>query len=339
MKKSYIARIFMVLTSLAVLIAMSGCAGGNASNELTDEQLLEMVEARGLEAGAAEEAEEVEAAEYMYVSTIEWTSQGTENVNISFPATWEYDFGNWGSLSFTGEGMTDPIFMGVHEFISATDILDSTGRFMEIVTEADSSQEFVFDDGHIGFMLEYPTSIRWVRADSWMAVNFSHGGARSHFVNNEELVLAIARSLTPTQPMQQGQETISDTQDQGLEQIASELVGLWTVTAPFFTFTEPFQEGDILSFFDDGTGFHDSPEFQDFVMAFTWHIEKIEGLSGATRFITPALFINHPNENQTISFYLHSEETIFDDPFGDGTLMVSLYTGTLSPFYLEPFMP
>ena len=68
MKKSYTTRIFMVLTLLAILIAMSGCGGGNAGNELTDEQLLEMLEARGLEPGTAEEPEE--EAEYMPVALL-----------------------------------------------------------------------------------------------------------------------------------------------------------------------------------------------------------------------------------------------------------------------------
>jgi hypothetical protein len=125
-----------------------------------------------------------------------WITSGTENVLISVPPTWNYEHGNWGSLSLFGEGTFDSIHMRVGEFMTETDVLDSTGRFMEVVNDADSSREFVFDDGYIGFMLEYTTFISWVRDDTWMQLNFLHGGARSHFVNNEELVLRIAGSFT-----------------------------------------------------------------------------------------------------------------------------------------------
>jgi len=130
------------------------------------------------------------------IDTGDWVTLEIESGTVSIPPTWEYEYGNWGSLNFNGHGgASDTIFMGISEFITMTDVMDSTERFMEIVNEADSSQEFVFDDGYVGFMLEYSTSISWVRSDSWMRLNFSHGGARSHFVNNEDIITTIAKSF------------------------------------------------------------------------------------------------------------------------------------------------
>jgi len=174
---------------LSAILLLAGCGSANpepdtASNESDTYQSTQ--EPTGVHAlfGEAD------------IDTSDWVTLDIESGTISIPPTWEYEYGNWGSLNFNGDsGASDTIFMGVSEFITMTDVIESTERFMEFVNYADSSQEFVFDDGYVGFMLEYPTSISWARSDSWLRLSFSHGGARSHFVNNENIITTIARSF------------------------------------------------------------------------------------------------------------------------------------------------
>jgi len=58
-----------------------------------------------------------------------------------------------------------------------------------------TAEYFLFDDGHVGYMLDFADEIWWVRED-WMAVSFRHGGYRPLFEIHENLILTIARSLT-----------------------------------------------------------------------------------------------------------------------------------------------
>jgi|GEM_PF-3917247 len=57
-----------------------------------------------------------------------------------------------------------------------------------------NATEFIFDDGHIGYMLDSENDIWWVRHD-WMAMSFLHGGYRAFFEIHEDLILQIARTL------------------------------------------------------------------------------------------------------------------------------------------------
>jgi len=157
-----------------------------------------------------------------------WITLDTENVFISIPPTWKYDEGNWGSINITGDATPDSIIMGITEVMNLSDITEATGRFTQIVDEADSSQEFVFNDGHIGYMLEYPTYIRWVRDDTWMGVHFNHGGAKSHFTNNEDIITAVARTMTTlsySAPSGSDSTGANDTVVNG--NLDSRLVGKW----------------------------------------------------------------------------------------------------------------
>jgi len=133
------------------------------------------------------------------IDTSDWVTVELEIGTVSVPPTWEIDYGSWGSMIFSGDGATsDTLFMDTDIVMSFADVEESTGRFIEIVNEANSSEEFVFNDGYVGFMLEYPTFISWARSDSWLHLSFRHGGARSHFAANEELITAIARTfITP----------------------------------------------------------------------------------------------------------------------------------------------
>jgi len=61
------------------------------------------------------------------------------------------------------------------------------------------AKDFIFDDGHIGYMLDFAYDIWWVRND-WMAMSFRYGGYRDFFEIHEGLILTIARTLTSRYP-------------------------------------------------------------------------------------------------------------------------------------------
>jgi len=61
------------------------------------------------------------------------------------------------------------------------------------------AKDFLFNDGHIGYMLDFAYDIWWVRED-WMAVSFRHGGYRGFFEIHEDLIIEIARTLTSRYP-------------------------------------------------------------------------------------------------------------------------------------------
>ena len=196
-------------------------------------------------------------------------------------------------------------------------------------TESSSTvtiEEFLFNDGNMGEKITHrpvagTAQIFWINGDYRLQTT------AALFNTDEELVSAIARSLTSTTGniTQQGQD---------LSRQASELIGLWIVTNPFGTWHEEIQEGDMISFYADGTGWHDGLGAN--LEEFTWYIEIAEGWDGPTVFLTPTLFMNFPN--QTISFML-DEDIIFQDPFGDGNWVIPLHQGAGAPFYLEPFIP
>ena len=72
----------------------------------------------------------------------------------------------------------------------------NAGGLIELTVE-DSivSSDFLFDDGHIGLILEFDDNISWVRNDR-MVMSFWHGGYREFFEIHEDLYLTIAATLT-----------------------------------------------------------------------------------------------------------------------------------------------
>jgi hypothetical protein len=65
----------------------------------------------------------------------------------------------------------------------------------EMTERSLTASEFLFDDGNIGHMFEFTDYILWV--NDFQAVSFTHGGHRSLFEIHEDLILSIARTLTP----------------------------------------------------------------------------------------------------------------------------------------------
>jgi hypothetical protein len=123
------------------------------------------------------------------LSKSDWTSVRGE---IKIPPAWTYDIlteddtMEW--INISGEGANSRIDMQVGYIIAGD--LESTFE------SSLSHQEFLFDDGRIGYMFEFPNSIAWVHADSWWnGIGLYHGGDRSVFTDNEAIITAVAATL------------------------------------------------------------------------------------------------------------------------------------------------
>jgi len=110
------------------------------------------------------------------------------------PSTWRYEVDDFfGYLHVYNEDGT------VHMFVSWMDITNS-------LAHASSSQPFVFDNGHIGYMMEFDSGIHWVQAGG-QQILLNHEGNRAIFTDNEEEILIIARSFIPTNQSEAQQVT------------------------------------------------------------------------------------------------------------------------------------
>jgi len=120
------------------------------------------------------------------IDTTRWVDIG----GLRIPPTWSSSpsesGGPPGDLDITGEGVGGSIrmFYG-YGFAGSLEML---------IEDSISSQAFLFDDMHSGYMLDFPDRIIWVR-ESYASVLLYHDGDRSIFTDNEDLILKVARTL------------------------------------------------------------------------------------------------------------------------------------------------
>jgi hypothetical protein len=107
---------------------------------------------------------------------------------ISFPQTWDYavdDF--FGDVDFWGPGVGGTLYMAAWAIM--------VGDPYMIVDEALDILDFLFDDGHMGYILEFPESVTWIRMDSDYALSHYFGDDWDLFLDNMDLLFDIARTL------------------------------------------------------------------------------------------------------------------------------------------------
>jgi len=187
MKKIWLILICLVLT--ATLFVGCGECGEDVVEPPYDEEY--------------EETEEVyepaESSEPLFESCLdEWVTAtafdrvGWEEwaISIDIPANWEsymYDTGDPNSyFSISGYGIE----------ISIWESPLALSTFYYGLEYAESWEEFQFDDGNRGYMVEYDDSILWYHITGRdIGISLNHGGDRAIFTDNEELILRIVRSV------------------------------------------------------------------------------------------------------------------------------------------------
>ena len=121
----------------------------------------------------------------------EWKSVSDGwGILVEIPATWTYEIVDSGldELFLINEDGSIRLFAG---YMIAGD--------PQVFIDENDSQSFSFGDGNAGYMLETPDAIMWVPVmGGWISccgISFYHGGDRTLFERNEDVLLRIARSL------------------------------------------------------------------------------------------------------------------------------------------------
>ena len=111
---------------------------------------------------------------------------------VHIPPTWDFDFSVDDSPLIV-ELFSENLLMDVWEI--------PFGSLDQMIEGRLSMADFNFDDGHIGFVIEYPENTVWVHEESWTAISIWHEGDMSLYQQNKDLLSAIARTLTHFQQM------------------------------------------------------------------------------------------------------------------------------------------
>jgi len=106
---------------------------------------------------------------------------------IQMPSSWTYEMHIHDDITIVSDGMYEPLIMWAGWIMA--DSVES------VVENSNYAEQFVFDDGHVGYMLFFDTHIMWVRED-WMSFSLNHDADMSVFYDNEALILQVARTLT-----------------------------------------------------------------------------------------------------------------------------------------------
>jgi len=123
-------------------------------------------------------------------SGLVWRTVSDSSSSVEIPITWSYEiiYDGLEYLRIYNEDGSVDIFIG---YIIAGDPRITIDQYF--------SQLFFFDDGNVGYELETPHSMMWINTNfsTCCGISLFHDGGRSVFTNNEDVILRIARSLTP----------------------------------------------------------------------------------------------------------------------------------------------
>jgi len=185
-------KIWLILICLGLAAAMVvGCGG---CGEDVVEPTYEETEESGEEYEPAERSEpSFESCLDEWVTATAFDRVGWEEwaISVDIPANWEsymYDTGDPDSyFSISGYGI---------EIIIWWSPLSDLAFYAGLEYHANSWGRFEFDDGNIGYMVEYDDSILWYHITGHdIGISLNHGGDRAIFADDEELILRIVRSV------------------------------------------------------------------------------------------------------------------------------------------------
>ena len=121
------------------------------------------------------------------ICTMDWVTISLRSANISIPPTWiYYEDELFGDVDIFSADNNMHMFVG----------WIMVGDYSLLLAESVSSEPFLFDDMHMGYMLEFSDSVLWLHTDLHMNMSFFHNGNSTVFFDNEELIITIARTLT-----------------------------------------------------------------------------------------------------------------------------------------------
>ena len=113
----------------------------------------------------------------------DWSDLGI----VKIPSSWDYEVQIHNDLTIIGESAHGSFNMWV-----GYSMIDSIESELE---RSNSYEEFVFDDGHVGYMLFFDDLVSWLRED-WMTLHLYDFYDENVFENNKDIAMKIARSLT-----------------------------------------------------------------------------------------------------------------------------------------------
>jgi len=120
---------------------------------------------------------------------------------IRIPPWWqsyEHDTGNPDSyFHISSEAVVDAGGTPIEMIIYGSPLALST-LYMSLDQYHPDREQFQFSDGYVGYMLEADETIRWYHIEEGRGITgiiLQHGGNRSIFTDNEDLILRIVRSL------------------------------------------------------------------------------------------------------------------------------------------------
>ncbi|MCL2588582.1 MAG: hypothetical protein FWD84_04140, partial [Oscillospiraceae bacterium] len=133
----------------------------------------------------------------------QWTTVRAEwaDLIIRVPPWWEiydHDTGDPNShLRIFGEAVINAGDAPIELILYRSPLALST-LYMTLDEYHPDREQFQFDDGHLGYMLEDDETIRWYHIEEGRGITdiiLPHNGDRGIFTANEELILRIVRSL------------------------------------------------------------------------------------------------------------------------------------------------
>jgi len=113
---------------------------------------------------------------------------------LSIPPEWSYSINESGpftTISIDGKGVKGAINMIVWYVMEGDPYI--------VVNDFSSQQAFYFDNGRSGYMLKDPlsgaNSTVWLQSGPWIGLGMFHDNDDSVFIENEELILKVAKTL------------------------------------------------------------------------------------------------------------------------------------------------
>ena len=171
------------------------------------------------------------------LADIDWITVGIPGFHgfeINIPSTWTHYYVPWDDDYGPGYFGIDggDIQMTIEVPTLAPDTLFASFPITE---------PFTFHDGHIGFFLEDEWSVNWLHSESYNLLSLRIDGNRAIFEDNEELITAIARTLTAAE--EQSEDGLEELTLAEITNMAEDYNRAGNLTQAVYRFREAAERG------------------------------------------------------------------------------------------------